>query len=425
MRISDTSVQDVELPPKSKVRRYLWLVSVLLLASVLVIGAYPYVQRWHDASLSISVDRLRIATVERGNVIRDIPVQGRVVAGTRPTLFANHEGLVTFVVDVGDTVTQRQVLAEIDNALLRSDLLRGESLLKQLASDVERVAIRSKQQAFENQRDIDLAEVIAIAARREAKRAELSYERQAISELDYRKEVDELQSAEVALDYARNFSELDKERMEFEQRAKNLEYEQQELLVQESRRKVESLSIRSPIEGVVGSLLVDEESYVQPGQALLTVVDLTRFELEADVPEAYAPELRPGIQTVTRTQSGLVEGVLIAVAPEVLDGQVKVRIRFDETPSDALRQNQRLSSRLLLERHEDVLTVARGPFLDDGGGRIAYVVEENGVAWRRNVVIGARSTSEVEVLSGIVEGERVVVSGSELFGNSDSVYIRQ
>ena len=314
------------------------------------------------------------------------------------------------------------MLAQIENDLLRNELLQGEAQLLKLASDVERLEIQSRQQVFENQRNIDLAQVAATAAKREAKRAEVSFREHAISELDYQKAMDELQSADFNLTYAQNFALLDNERIEFEQRAQDLAYEQQKLQVEEVTRKVSELQIRSPIQGIVGSLLVEEQTFVTPGLGILTVVDLSQFELEAEVPESYAPELRPGISAEARTNDGMVKGTLVSIAPEVVDNQVKVRVRFHEQPTQNLRQNQRLSTRLILEHRENVLQVPRGQFLDSGGGVIAYKIEDN-LATRERVGFGARSTNAVEILAGAEEGDRIVISGTELFHGADSVYI--
>ena len=235
--------------------------------------------------------------------------------------------------EIGDPVEPEYVLAQIENEFLRNELLQGESLLKQLESNVERIGILSKQQVFENQRNIDLALVATTAARREAKRTEVSYDKQAISEFDFQKAMDELQSAEFSLNYATKFADLDKERIEFEQRAQQLEYEQQKLRVDESSRKVSELAIRSPIGGIVGSLLFEEKTFVNPGQAIIRVIDLTQFELEADVPESYAPELRLGIPAETHANSGLIIGKLVSIAPEVIGNQVEVQIRFADNPT--------------------------------------------------------------------------------------------
>ena len=86
-----------------------------------------------------------------------------------------------------------------------------------------------------------------------------------------------------------------------------------------------------------------------------------------------------------------------------------------------LRQNQRLTTRILMEEKKDVLTLQRGQFLDSGGSRIAYVLDEDNVAHRRSIEIGARSLAAVEIVNGLSEGEVVVISSIDQFRSADSV----
>ena len=88
------------------------------------------------------------------------------------------------------------------------------------------------------------------------------------------------------------------------------------------------------------------------------------------------------------------------MSPEVQQGQVTGRLRFSGEVPQGLRQNQRLSTRIVLESRDDVLKVQRGPFLDSGGGRVAYVVQDD-IAVRRPIHTGATSVSEVEILEGL------------------------
>jgi HlyD family secretion protein len=108
------------------------------------------------------------------------------------------------------------------------------------------------------------------------------------------------------------------------------------------------------------------------------------------------------------------------VSPQVVNGEVVGRLRFAGDAPEGLRQNQRLTARVVLDERPDSLMVERGPFLEVSGGRYAYFVED-GVAERRPVETGVASLNAVEILSGAAAGDRVVVSGVEAFGDAGSV----
>ena len=115
-------------------------------------------------------------------------------------------------------------------------------------------------------------------------------------------------------------------------------------------------------------------------------------------------------------------GTISAISPEVVNNQVLARVRFNGEQPAGLRQNQRVSARVLFEEKPDVLKVARGPFVEALGGRAAYVVED-GIAVLRTIVLGATSVGEVEILEGVQPGDRIVISGTDTFEDAERVAI--
>jgi len=113
-------------------------------------------------------------------------------------------------------------------------------------------------------------------------------------------------------------------------------------------------------------------------------------------------------------------GKLSALSPEVVKNQVLARVRFNGEQPVGLRQNQRVTARLLIDEKPNVLMLARGPFVESEGGRYAYVVRD-GVAIRTPIKIGATSVSAVEILGGLKLGDKVVVAGTEAFENAARV----
>ena len=115
-------------------------------------------------------------------------------------------------------------------------------------------------------------------------------------------------------------------------------------------------------------------------------------------------------------------GRLMAVSPEVVNGEVTSRLRFSGKQPPGLRQNQRLSARIVMDTRKNVLQVERGPFVDQGGGRSAWVMDGD-TAIKRPVRVGASSINAVELMEGVKEGDRIVVSGADQFGDAEQIAI--
>jgi HlyD family secretion protein len=423
LKIADTSAQDVQLAPRDPRRKRLILGGTAVAAIILVVLAAPAVQRWASATVSVPYERVRTATVERGDLVRDVTVQGRVVAAVSPTLYASAPGTITLHVDAGEQVIAGQVVATVDSPELTNRLQQAEASFAQRGLELDRQRIESRQQTLEKRKAADLAEVAAIAARREMRRAEQAKERGVIPEIDYEKAGDDLRNAELAFEHAVADADLYDERLSFELRATEFEVNTQELVVEDLRRQVDDLSVKSPVDGIVGDLLVDQKAAVSRDMPVMAVVDLTRFEIDAMIPESYADDLAIGMTAEIVVGGQRYEGQLVAVSPEVVNNQVASRIRFSDQGPTGLRQNQRLTTRILLAEHNDVVMVQRGQFLDSGGGRLAYVVGEDRVATRRAIETGAYSLGAVEILTGLEPGETIVISNLDPFRGAETALL--
>ena len=156
---------------------------------------------------------------------------------------------------------------------------------------------------------------------------------------------------------------------------------------------------------------------------VLSVVDLSRFEVEMKVPESFARDLGIGMPAQVTSNGAKYAAEIAAVSPEVVNGEVTARVRFaDGKQPPGLRQNQRLSVRVVMDTKRNVLMVERGPFVEQDGGNFAYVVD-GGSATRKPIKTGAASLDAVEIVSGLDVGDRIVVSGSDQFDNADRVRI--
>jgi len=419
--IRDTSAQDVAIERNN--RR--WLTWVIPGAGALVLGFFLFsaLTTWLSAEASVPLDRIRTALVERGDLVRDLSVQGRVVAAVSPTLYSPATGTVTLDVLPGDSVSEGQVLATVDSPAVRAQFLQEQSTLDRYQAELDRERIQARKAQVKSQQTIDLAQVKLTAADREMRRAEQSIKTNAISQIDYERSRDELSRARVEFDHAVQDARLEKESLEFEARTRQLAVDRQLLVVGELQRRVDELAIRSPVTGIVGNVAIQQKAVVDQNAPLITVVDLTAFQVEVRIPEAYADDLGIGLGSVVQYNGADFRGELVSLSPEVIASEVIGRIRFAGETPPGLRQNQRVTVRVVVDELHDVLKLQRGSFADTAGGRVAFVMGANGIAERRSIRLGARSVSEVQVTAGLTEGDRVIISSIADFEQHDAVQI--
>lgn len=419
--IPDTSGQDTVLaiaPVHATRRRVAWLLS----AAAGVVAIVVLLSGWFGSERSVDVSRLRIAEVTRGTLVRDASVNGRVVAAISPTLYAPAASTVTLKIRAGDTVKKGDLLAVLDSPDLSNQLAREQSTLAQLEAEVARQRILAQKQKLLARRDADEAEVARLGAARILQRTEGGFKAGAIAEVDLLRAQDALKTAEIRSKQAKQASGLEIQDVALETSTKLSELQRQRLAVADMQRRVDELNVRSPVDGVVGTLSVADRSVVAANTALMTVVDLSRLEVELEIPESYADDLGLGMSAEVTIGANSATGKLSALSPEVVRNQVLARVRFDGVQPAGLRQNQRISARVLIEEKPDVLMLPRGSFVENEGGRFAYVMDGS-VAARRPIQIGGTSVSAVEILSGLQVGDKVVIAGTDAFEGAERISI--
>ena len=419
--IRDTSNQDVLLDRAARRPARRWMVRGAV-AVALLLAIVVGVRRWGLGERSVDRERVRIAQVVRGTLVRDIAADGRVTAANNPTLYAVAAGTVELEVQAGDQAKRGQPLAEITSPELVSRLTQEQATLASLEAEVGRADLTVEQGRANAKKMIDQAEIDRQTASRELERFRRGYEAGAIPEIEVLRAEDNLKKADIALAHARKDRVLSDRGLGFDLRTRRLGLERQREIVRELQRQVDALVIRSPVDGQVGQLLVAQRANVAINAPVLSVVDLTAFELEIKVPDSFARDLAIGMPAEISAGTTRYTGRVRSVSPEVVNGEVASRLEFVGKKPDGLRQNQRLTARILLDRKEDVLMVERGPFLEAGGGHTAYIVTD-GVAEKRPIRTGAASLDAVEILSGARAGDRIVVSGVDTFGDAERVRI--
>jgi len=257
-------------------------------AALLVLVFAWAVHGWLGSGQVISRERLRFAEVGRGHFVRDVAAEGTVVAAVNPTLFAIAPGTVSYSARAGDAVRKGQPLATLDSPELGNEYQRETATLQSLDAALARQQIEIRRQILTSQQQADLAQVAIKAAERERKRSQWAWDQRVISERDYQRSIDDVSTAQLNFDHARDSATLERDSLALDLRTRRLERDRQALVVAALKERVAQLTVLSPVEGLVANLAQPQKSRVPANAPLVTVVDLSAFEIEFQVAESYA-----------------------------------------------------------------------------------------------------------------------------------------
>ena len=352
------------------------------------------------AAASLPEPGSELMTVETATVARaDLEVElmlvgsleGRVSVEVVPDLAGRLE---TVTVDLGDRVTVGQPVAQVRDADVRTQVRQATNAL-----EVAQATLR--------QREVDLALAETIGARSARLFGQNLIAQDALDDAEAR-----AQSAAAQVDLAR--AQLD----------------QNQARLEELQLLLDEATIRSPVDGFVAKRHLDPGALVSTNAPVISVVDLSRVKLVAQIVERDVRRIRVGAPTritVDAYPGDVFAGVVARVAP-VLDPTTRTAVIEVEVPNPDFRLKPGMYARVLVttDRRDQALVVPRNALVDAAGGRGVFTVRATPaghVATFVPIETGVLTGDLVEVLAGLTDGETVVTLGAAGLRDGDRVHL--
>jgi HlyD family secretion protein len=380
-------------------------VILVILAGVLLLGP---AQR----SVSIPVASLSIAAVARGVYHDIIPLTGEVVPHDTVYLDAVEGGRIEHIlVQAGDSVTAGQPLVTLSNTALELDVLDREGRLVQSITESQSYQTQLEQNRVANQKALAQIDYDIVRLRRAQERRESLVAQHLVSVESQDQIKDELDNAlrQRPMQEESNHRQEELREKQLPQLQAQIAKLQQDLVV--THGKLADLTVRAPVSGLVTSMDLTVGESRNLGDRLAEITPATGYKLSATVDEYYLARVRPGQAASIELDDKSWRLKVTRVYPQVKSGGFVVDLAFDGATPPGLLRGQTLQGRLSLGADVPGLVLPAGAFLERSGGDWAFVVQPDGhSAQRRRIKIGRRNAEQVEILSGLSAGERVITS---------------
>lgn len=398
-----------------------------VVAGVVVLALF-YSTFHTGTSFTLDGQRIRTAEVSVGMYEDFIPLRAAVEPERTVYLDAIEGGRVeAILVEEGSFVDEGQPLIDLSNTSLQLDVIAREAEVSEQLNNLRNTQLAIEQNRLKLKSDlIEIDYEITRLSRLVARYEELEGN-QFISKNEYEDSVDELQ-------YNRNRREVTRESQEQDEKIRIAQIEQLNSSVQHleknltlARANLDNLLIRAPRSGQLTSMNAEIGESKARGERLGQIDDVDRFKAVALVNEFYLNRVRVGQQALLEVNGRDYRLEVSKIYPEVQASQFEVDFRFiGDAPPD-IRRGQTLQMRLVLgDTTERATLLANGPFFNDTGGAWVFVLDPDGkVATRRPVQLGRRNPSTIEVESGLVAGDQVIISSYANFIEVDRLLIDQ
>lgn len=414
------SPMDRQLAPKRFTRNKVVFGIAIVLVAILVFAAVNEA-RQDGRTYAINAERVSISEVRFGKFSDDIPVRGQVTPLTTVYLDAVEGGQVTAVfIEEGAFVTAGQKLVALNNTDLQLEVLGREAQVTEQLNSLRNTSLALEQNRLGHKRDLieveyQIVRLERLLDRRRPLMAAGTVSRQGIEELE-----DELAYFTARRAVTLEAAEQDElfRAAQVTQLEESVESLRANLVI--ARENLSNLVVSAPISGQVTALDAHVGESRARGQRLGQIDQVDRYKVTAWVDEFYVTRVASG-QTGSFSLHGSDYTLsVVKTYPEVVTGQFKVDLAFVDDAPQELRRGQTLQVRLALDAPTESLIIDNGVFFQQTGGTWVFVVDTvSGDAVRRPVRLGRRTTREIEVLDGLVDGDRVVTSSYETFADMD------
>jgi len=406
--------------PKKRGKQLKIVVVVVALVALLGVGFW----RWTPVGLQVATRSVRIEVVERGTFKDEVIVRAYADSLKSVNMDSVESGRVeeVFVQD-GVLVKKGDKLFRLSNSQRLVDLLARQSDEAQQVSNALNLRVALETARSTHRQRITELEYSVLQAQRQFKRNQAAGKYVSKSLLE--DSADQLAHQtrllrEEKLSAAAEIASMSDAARQMDQAIDSLR-----LGLKVINSTVDALTVRAPVAGRLADFSLGVGQTVKPDQHIGRIDDPTRFKLLAKVDEYYVNRIAVGAHGGAHL-NGLHYSVKIArVYQQIRQGQFAVEFLFDSNQPTDLSPGQSLEASITMAEPAQTLILPNGAFFNDTGGTWVFIVNQSGAAAERRAVrFGRRSLSQIEVLSGLSPGDKVIVSGYAEFGNSTRLQLR-
>jgi HlyD family secretion protein len=408
--VSGAGMDAAVAPPQRLPLRLRILVGVV--AAALVAGGGVWWATNSAASQTINAANLTVSTVRRGSFDDFVPLRARVTPSLTVFLDAVEGGRIDRVlVEDGAAVTAGQPLAVLSNATLQLDVIAREADVSQQLNNLRAQELALQRSRLENRRNLSEVDWQTRKAQRQLDRDQRLAAGGWVSGRALKDSEDEAR-------YLADRRAVTAETLATEERLQNSQLAQLRSAatglsanLRLARASLDALTIRAPVAGQVSGFAPQVGQSLARGERLGQIDSAGRNKLVADIDEFYLGRVTPGQKASVEWQGRSWPLTVAKIYPQVKGGTFTADLRFDGAEPPALQRGQSLAPRLTLGDPVPATLVANGGFYQDSGGAFVFVVGKDGTsAEKRPVRLGRRNPDSIEVLGGLVPGDRVITS---------------
>jgi HlyD family secretion protein len=417
---------DIKRPGKSKLKKRI-RTAVLIVIGLGAVGGITYgLSKLKPAAPTLDRSTAVIDTVKRGEMVREVHGNGTLVPQVTRMIPAPADGRVEKIfLQAGVEVGAGTVIAKLSNPQMEQQAIDAEFQVKTAEAEAETLRVRLENENMTQQAQIATINSEYSQAKLQLDTDEVLAKQGLVADLL-------LRVARVRVQDIANRLKVEQQRLAISARSQKAQINAQQSRVLQLRalaklkkEQVDALSVRAGTNGVLQEVTVTEGQQVTPGLNMARIADPASLKAELKIPETQIKDVRLGQLAKVDTRNGIIEGQVARIDPAAREGSFKVDVSFSGALPASARPDLSVDGTIELERLKNVLYVGR-PAFGQGQQTVGMfrIGPDGQEATRTQVSLGRSSVSTIEILSGLREGDQVIISDTTTMDNYKTIRVR-
>lgn len=417
---------DIKRPGKSKLKKRI-RTGILVAIGLAVVGGITFVlAKLKPAAPTLDRSTAVIDTVKRGQMLREVRGNGTLVPQLTRWVPAPADGRVEkILVQAGVEVGASTVIVELSNPQMEQLALDAEFQVKAAQADQESLRVRLESENMTQQSAIATINAEYSQAKIQLDTDEVLAKQGLVPDLL-------LKISRVKVQNLANRLKVEQQRLAISGRATKAQINAQESRIQQLRTlaklkkdQVDALKVRAGTNGVLQVVAVQEGQQVAPGVNIARVADPASLKAELKIAETQIKDVRVGQPVAVDTRNGIIQGHVSRIDPAAREGTFVVDAELTGPLPGSARPDLSVDGTIELERLNNVLYVGR-PAFGQGQQTVGMfrLTPDGQEAVRTQVALGRSSVSTIEILSGLKEGDQVILSDTSTMDSYNRIRIR-
>jgi len=376
----------------------------LVMAGIILVVFLPFSQ---DGT---GEPELVIAVAERGNVIESFGGEGVVEPQSEVIILSPASSIIKEILkEVGSHVDEGEPIIILDPTPIQSEIENIQDQLEVKQNSLTKNRLNARSTKVDLEYNVQVKNLRIASLKSELADQEQLLEVGGISPARFEKTRQELELAEKDLEMMKEKNSIRLQQLEADEEGLRLQIEMQQKELVSKEEALGKMIIRAPSAGILLSIRGKVGEKVNSDQLLIEMSDLTSFKIQGRVDDDYSDHIKTGTRVYAGIDNIKLPGVIGTVNPVVRDRKIEFDVHLQESSHYRLRPNLTVNLDIVLQERDSVLRIPNGPAIGRGQSHDVYVLR-TGQASAATIITGLKTEQYVEVLEGLQEGDRVVLS---------------